>query len=236
MVVLAGGLGTRLRALTDGLAPKVMVPINGRPFIEFKLRGLARMGVERVVMLVGERGQQIVEHVGNGHQLDLDVTYVHDGPTLRGTAGAIRNALDHLPQHFWVTYGDTFVTGELAAAEEYAAALGATGLLCVLHNEDRWEPSNVTVLNGWVEAYRKGAPPGTFQWIDYGLLWFDRDCFTTLPEGQPVDLFEVIGQLIMRRSLAAWEVDDRFWEIGTPEAVAATARHFDAVHLWEQLQ
>jgi MurNAc alpha-1-phosphate uridylyltransferase len=236
MVVLAGGLGTRLRALTDGLAPKAMVPVNGRPFIDYKLRGLARMGVERVVLLVGERGEQIVEHVGDGHSVGLDVSYVHDGPVLLGTAGAIRNAIEQLPEHFWITYGDTFVTAELAAAEEHAAAVGADGLICVLRNEDRWEPSNIAVSDEWISAYRKGAPAGTFLWIDYGLLYLDRSSFASLPENEHVDLFSVVERLISRRALAAWKVNERFWDVGTPEAVTTTGRYFEAVHLWEQLK
>ena len=235
MVVLAGGLGTRLLALTNGLLPKAMVPINGRPFIDYKLRGLGRLGVEHVVLLVGERGEQIVDHVGDGRHLGVSVSYVHDGRALRGTAGAIRHALGQLPARFWVTYGDTFVTTDLAAAEQHAAASAAQGLMCVLRNDDCWEPSNVSVVDGWIDAYRKGAPSGTFNWIDYGLLLFDRSSFSIIAEDESVDLFEVVQRLIASRSLAAWEVHDRFWEVGTPAAVAETSRHFEAIHLWDEL-
>ena len=96
VAVLAGGLGLRLRELTGTQLPKAMVPVLGRPFVDWQLETLAASGVTEVVLLVGHSGDHIRDHVGSGHQFGLAVTYVEDGPTLRGTGGAILHALPAL--------------------------------------------------------------------------------------------------------------------------------------------
>ena len=91
--VLAGGLGTRMRPLTETV-PKALLPVLGAPFADWQLALLAEQGVERVVYCVGYRGELLREHVGDGSRHGLSVTWSDEGQELRGTAGAIRLALD----------------------------------------------------------------------------------------------------------------------------------------------
>lgn len=226
-VVLAGGLGTRIREVTNGTIPKVLVPVLGRPFLQYKLEGLRAMGVDEVTVLVGELGHMIDDFVAGLDIPGLRCSTLHDGPVLLGTAGAIARALPRLPDSFWVTYGDSHVVTDLAAAETSMRERGVSAVMAVLHNRDQLEPSNATVKDGLITDYRKGAPPGTFEWIDYGLLYLSRECFSDLSTSDPTDLYEVLTTLISREQVLAHEATERFWDVGTPEALLETEEEFD---------
>ena len=92
-VILAGGLATRMRPLTETI-PKALIPVGGRPFIDHQLAWLAAHGVTDVVLSVGYRGEMLRDHVGDGARFGLAVRVVDEGTKLRGTAGALRLALD----------------------------------------------------------------------------------------------------------------------------------------------
>jgi NDP-sugar pyrophosphorylase family protein len=222
VAVLAGGLGTRLRAITGDLVPKVMAPVLGRPFIDYKLESLAADGAERVLLLIGHQADQIRTSVGSGDRFGLHVSYVDDGPTLRGTGGALRHALDELGDAFWVTYGDTLLDVTVPEAEETFAASGLSSLMTVLHNRDRYEPSNVRVEHGRVVEYRKQPSPSRAEHIDYGMLAFRREAFEAWDDGAGFDLGAVLEACIARDSMLAFEVTERFHDIGTVEALQET--------------
>jgi NDP-sugar pyrophosphorylase family protein len=221
VAVLAGGLGLRLRELT-GQLPKAMVPVLGRPFVDWQLETLAASGVTDVVLLVGHSGDHIRDHVGSGDRFGLAVTYVEDGPTLRGTGGAILHALGSLPSSFWVTYGDTLLDVDLAAAQAAFDTSGCRALMTVLHNRDEWQPSNALVDAGYVVDYGKSPAPAGAEHIDYGMLLFRRSAWDDRNADQVFDLADVLCPLIARREVVAFDVTSRFHDIGTPEAVRET--------------
>ena len=222
VAVLAGGLGTRLREITGDTLPKAMVPVLGEPFIDYKLAGLAAAGVERVVLLVGHEGGQIRARVGDGADYGLEVTYAEDGPTLRGTGGALLNALDQLTDAFWVTYGDTLLDVPIHEAEAAFADSGHSALMTVLRNCDRYEPSNIRVVDGLVVEYGKDPRPRGADYIDYGMLAFRREAFDVWSDRDSFDLGVVLRDLIARRSVLAFEVTERFHDVGTVDALRET--------------
>ena len=90
-VILAGGLATRLGPLTENI-PKAMIEVAGQPFLWHQLTLLRRSGIRRVIMLVAHLGHAISQRFGDGTALGISIQYSFDGPTLLGTAGAIRSA------------------------------------------------------------------------------------------------------------------------------------------------
>jgi NDP-sugar pyrophosphorylase family protein len=222
VAVLAGGLGLRLRELTGHTLPKALFPVLGRAFIDWKLEGLAAAGATEVVLLVGHEGDRIRAHVGSGAAFGLEVQYVDDGPALRGTGGALLQALPVLSPVFWVTYGDTLLQVDLAAAETVFATSRCQVLMTVLHNCDRWQPSNTVVEAGRVAAYRKDPPPTSAEHIDYGMLLFEASAWSGRAADKAFDLADVLEPLVAARRVAAFEVSSRFHDIGTPEAVRET--------------
>lgn len=115
-VILAGGLATRLRPLTESI-PKSLIDISGHPFLWHQLELLKRRGLRRVVLLLGYLGESVRQTFGDGTTLGIRIDYSFDGPMLLGTAGAIRQALPLLPERFFVLYGDSYLTCDYAAVE-----------------------------------------------------------------------------------------------------------------------
>jgi len=107
VVILAGGLATRLRPMTETI-PKSLVDVNGEPFIAHQLRLLEQNGIRDIVMCVGYLGEQIIKVIGDGKEYGVNIAYSFDGPQLLGTAGAIKQTMPLLKDTFFVLYGDSY--------------------------------------------------------------------------------------------------------------------------------
>jgi NDP-sugar pyrophosphorylase family protein len=224
VAILAGGLGTRLHTVSGSTLPKALVPVADRPFIDHKLEELRRRGVREVVFLIGHGGDQIRRHVGTGADFGLEVTYLDDGPRLLGTGGAIKAAVPSLGPRFWVTYADSLLDVDVDRAEKEFRSTPALGMMTVLRNFDRVEPSNVLVEEDCIVAYGKDPRPARAEHIDYGMLLFDAEAFESVSDVRPFDLIEVLTALIATRRLAAFVVTEPFHDIGTPETLRETER------------
>jgi N-acetyl-alpha-D-muramate 1-phosphate uridylyltransferase len=232
-VVLAGGLGTRMRPFTDD-RPKALIPVEGRPFIDHQLVHLAAHGVGEVVLSIGHRGEDLRAHLGDGARFGLRVVYVDEGTALRGTAGALRLALDEgaLAERFLVTYGDSFLPVDFGAVLAAFERAGKPALMTVFRNEGRWDTSNVIFDGGMVTLYdkqRRGRPPTDFAFIDYGLAALERRVVADeVPAGARADLADLYHRLSVRGELAGLEVFERFYEIGSPAGLEDFARRVRA--------
>jgi len=221
VAILAGGLGTRLYPVTEQI-PKALIEINGEPFLAHQLRLLRARGVERVVLCIGQHGARIREFAGDGSQFGLAVDYSDDGPALLGTAGAVRNALPLLGDKFFVLYGDSYLPCSYHGVEQAFRAAGRLGLMTVYRNEGRWDASNVEFAGGRILAYDKENRTARMRHIDYGLGVFSREAFAGT---QHRDLAAAYRDLLGRGELAAFEVLERFYEIGSFEGIAELARY-----------
>jgi NDP-sugar pyrophosphorylase family protein len=216
--ILAGGLGTRLgSAVRD--TPKPLLPVAGEPFLLHQLRLLAAHGARRAVLCVGYRGEQIEQAIGR-RRFGIELAYAHDPPDLAGTAGALRGALDLLDDRFLVLYGDTYLRVDYEAVDRAHRHSGRPALMTVLRNDGRWDASNAVYRDGMVLRYDKAAPTPDMRWIDYGLgvltaAVLQRDL-------DEADLAAVYRSLAQRGELAGYEATERFYEIGTPAALAET--------------
>ena len=221
-VILAGGLATRLGQLTKD-TPKALIEVAGKPFLWHQLQLLKKNGITSVVLLVGHLGEQIQDRFGNGLSTGVALEYSYDGPVLLGTAGAIRRALPQLSEQFFVLYGDSYLPCDYRAVGEAFLHGGCGGLMTVYRNEGLFDTSNVEFAGGRIIRYDKKDRTPAMHHIDYGLEVFHRDVFAGLPEGQPVDLAAVCQDLLRRDKLAAFEVHERFYEIGSSQGIADTA-------------
>jgi MurNAc alpha-1-phosphate uridylyltransferase len=223
-VILAGGLGTRMRPLTETL-PKALVPVLGKPFAYWQLALLADQGVRRVVYCVGYRGAMIREFVGDGSSFGLAVEWSDDGSVLLGTAGAIRRALDRelLDDAFIVLYGDSYLPVSIPAVEEAWSRNDRPALMTVLRNEGAWDRSNCVYADGRVVLYDKSRPPerrAEMHWIDYGLSVLSKTVVEErVPAGGVADLAEIQRELSMSGQLSGMEVKERFYEAGSPQGL-----------------
>jgi NDP-sugar pyrophosphorylase family protein len=217
--VLAGGLGTRLGETVKD-TPKPLLEVAGEPFLLHQLRLLRRYGADRVVLCVGYLGDRIEEEIGP-ERFEIEIEYSHDGPALVGTLGAIRKAAPLLGERFLVLYGDTYLRLDYADAAARWETSGRAGLMTVLRNGGRWDTSNALLEDDGRVLYDKRAPTPEMEWIDYGLGGLRA---TTLDRvGTEVsDLADLYRVLSLDGELFGYEVGERFYEIGTPDALAET--------------
>jgi NDP-sugar pyrophosphorylase family protein len=214
-VILAGGLGTRMRPFTDA-CPKTLLPVCGRPFAYHQLHWLAAQGVSEVVYAIGHQGEMIRKYWGSEPSPVASIRYVDEGGRLRGTGGALRLACQQgvLEESFLVIYGDSFLPVEFAPIWRVFQASGMPALMTVLRNEGRWDRSNVIYADGRVTLYDKTAN-ARMQYIDYGLSACRRELFGDVTP-DVFDLAALFHDLSLRGQLAGFEVHERFYEIGSP--------------------
>ena len=200
--------------------PKPLLEVAGEPFLVHQLRLLAAHGAREAVLCVGYLGAQIQARIGP-ERFGVRIRYSFDGPQLDGTLGAIRRALPLLGARFLVLNGDTYLPVDYAAAARVWRASGLPALMGVLHNEDRHEPSNARYADGLVLAYDKHAPHGAMDWIDCGLGGFEVALLEALQPDER-ELAGLLGRLAGQRQLCGVQATRRYYEIGTPRALAET--------------
>jgi MurNAc alpha-1-phosphate uridylyltransferase len=225
IAILAGGLATRLRPLTERV-PKALVEVAGEPFAFHQLRLLASLGFTEAVFLTGYLGERIEEAVGDGARFGMRVRYVPDGPMLLGTGGSIGRALPQLGPRFAVIYGDSWLEFDYQAAIAAFERDGRPALMTVFRNEDPAHANNVEFDGAEILAYNKTARTPRMHHIDYGLSVFCADVFAGLPLDVPTDLATITEDLAHRGLLAGYEVHHRFYEVGSFSGVAELEAHF----------
>lgn len=245
VAILAGGLATRMRPLTEEI-PKALLDVAGRPFIAWQLDWIREQGGRRVVICAGYRGEQIQDEVGDGSAFGLDVHFVFDGPTLLGTAGALARALPvivpedaahdaaaHGAAHggaFFVLYGDSYLPIAWPPVQQAFLASGRLGLMTVYRNDDAHDRSNVEFEDGRILVYDKRQRTPGMKHIDWGLGLLRPEAFADVPRDQPSDLAGLYQRLLARDQLAAVEVHERFYEIGSFEGLEATRALLERTH------
>lgn len=224
VVILAGGLGTRLRPLTNYL-PKALVPVNGKPFVDYQLELLRKNGIEDVVLCTGHLGEMIAAHLGDGRRLGMRIQYSQEEEgQLLGTAGAIKKAEPLLADEFLLLYGDSYLMVDYPAVMAYFRGQDKLGLMVVYENHNRYDRSNIIVQDGLVTVYDKtGATPG-MTYINYGLSALRREALRLVPAGVPYSQEELYQSLIQRGELLAYETSQRFYEVGSPAGLAEFRR------------
>lgn len=225
VLILAGGLATRLRPLTENI-PKALVPVAGKPFVVHQLEYLKEQGIRKVILCTGYRADQIEAVVGNGAAYGLEVSFSEDGDTLLGTGGAIIKALPLAGSAFFVLYGDSFLPISFAKVESEWRRSHKPALMTVFRNEGQWDSSNVLFEDQTVVKYDKHRPRPGMNYIDYGLAVLSADLFSDYQPAIPFDLADLYHDLSLSRRLAGMEVFERFYEIGSPEGLAEAEAYF----------
>jgi NDP-sugar pyrophosphorylase family protein len=214
VAILAGGLATRLRPITEKI-PKVLVSVAGRPFLAHQLELLKRQGITRAVLCLGHLGEMVREQFGDGSAHGVRLEYSFDGPVLLGTGGALKQALPLLGEKFFVLYGDSYLPIDFAPVADCFERSGKLGLMTVYRNEGRFDTSNVVFADGEIKVYDKRARLPEMRHIDHGLSLFRAAALDEYPPGVKFDLADLMQRLVARRELAGFEVAERFYEIGS---------------------
>ena len=214
VALLAGGMATRLRPITEKI-PKLLVEVAGEPFFSHQLRLLKKHGLTRIVLCVGYLGEQIVAQYGDGSKWGVQIDYSFDGEKLLGTGGALIRALPKLGDAFYVLYGDSYLPVDYQAVGRAFLASGKLGLMTVFENREAYDASNVWFEGGEIRLYSKTEKLPQMRHIDYGLGVFRAAAFAGCPRDAVVDLAAVQTDLCRRSELAGYEMTERFYEIGS---------------------
>lgn len=225
VAILAGGLATRLRPLTEKI-PKALIDVAGKPFIVHQLHYLKTQGITKIVLCTGYLGEQIESVVGNGRSFGMTVSYSPDGPLLLGTGGALRKALPLLGEQFFVLYGDSFLPCNFKNVQTSFISSGKPALMTVLKNGNLWDKSNVLFRNGILIEYNKNSPNPEMEHIDYGLGILSAEVLKDSPSRQPLDLADVYHHLSLEGRLSGFEVSERFYEIGSHSGLKEAEDYF----------
>lgn len=218
-VILAGGLGTRLRPLTEQI-PKVMVPVSGKPFLLHLLEFLRSQGIDDVVLCIGYLGERVKVFFGEGESLGLRIRYSEEKETLLGTGGALKQAQDLLKDHFFVINGDTYLPVDYSELERAFLRRGKKALMVVYENQKDTGVKNNVELDDDLMVIRhdKESLNSSLKYVEAGILALRQEALDLIREGCSVSLEKgLYPTLIQQGELATYVTKQRFYDIGTPE-------------------
>jgi NDP-sugar pyrophosphorylase family protein len=227
-VILAGGLGTRMRPITETI-PKPMIAVAGKPFLQRQLQLLTHSGIRRALLLVAYLGDQIQEYFGDGDKFGCSISYSFE-PSPLGTGGALKNAEAQLQDYFVLVNGDTYLAIDYASLLQDFREADCTALIVAYGKPETASqsvpasvlPANLGVSqDGVVTAYHKRNSEG-LNHIDAGVIVLKKEILARLPAGQKCSLEEEIyPQLIAQGEMRAWVTTEPFYDMGSPTGLAA---------------
>jgi mannose-1-phosphate guanylyltransferase len=217
-VILAAGKGTRLKPLTDSL-PKVMVPVCGKPALEYHIENLARAGITEVFVNLHHLPDVIMKHFGDGSRWGVHIDYSYE-PDILGTAGAVKKLEAELRgSPFLVVYGDNYLEMDLSGFIELSAAGEGVGTVAVFEKADVVGSGIIEMGRGdEVVRFKEKPLPGEVfsHWVNAGLFYFRPAIFEYIPSGYSDFSLDVIPRLLRdgsrlyayRLSGGVWAIDD----------------------------
>ena len=236
VVVLMGGLGTRLKSYTKA-CPKSLVEVCGKPFFDYQLELLMAWGFKKFVFLIGYKADMIEEYYKDGSDKGISIKYCYDGEKLLGTGGAVRRAYDFLEDDFILMYGDSFMDIDYAECiyRYYEGKnRGNRALMTVLCNNNHFDKSNVVMSGQELVLYDKHNPTPEMDYIDYGVCVYEKSLFEEYEENAAFDIAEIQHDLSVKSQMCAQIVTKRFYEIGSPASLAEfsdyVAKRFNESH------
>lgn len=212
VAILAGGLATRLGAVAQK-NPKSMVQILGRPFLEYQLEFLKKGGIRDIILCTGHLGEQIENYFGDGSRFGVSIQYSREDSRL-GTAGALKKAEGLLDDTFFTLYGDSYLFVNFEATMSFFKSRNKLALMSVYKNHDKYKRSNTAVEGELVKKYSTRSRTTDMVYIEYGANIFRKEILEMIPEGY-YTLGRLFQRLIEKREILAYEVEKRFYEVGS---------------------
>ena len=213
--ILAGGLATRLRPLTESI-PKCMLKIQGKPFMEYQIDLLRSKGIKRILLCLGYLSEQVTGYFRNGRAWGVQISYSLEDDQLLGTGGALRQAYPLLEQEVLLLYGDSYPDFPWPEMSAHFRKTKSAALMLVHRNQNQWDKSNVVLENGYVKVYDKKNSLPEMEYIDAGLSLLKKEAVREIPPNQFYDLADLYQTLAGRKLLRAYEIQQRFYEVGSP--------------------
>ncbi|BBE42778.1 nucleotidyltransferase family protein [Conexivisphaera calida] len=219
VLIMAGGLGTRLRPVIGDSVPKPMVDVNGRPFLEWLLLLLRERGFREFVISVGYRREAIMGRLGDGSSLGVRIEYSVEEEPL-GTGGALRRAMPLLRgEDFLLVNGDTYVDVEVRDLVEFHESRRALATIGLVEVSSPVKGGFVDLgADGMIRAFREGVGTGL---MNAGIMVLGQGIRGFLPGAERFSLeADLLPSLAGRGLLSGVILRGRIIDIGTPEGYA----------------
>jgi mannose-1-phosphate guanylyltransferase len=205
-VILAGGLGKRLRPLTSD-RPKPMIQINNTPIIELQVKWLKKFGITDIIVLVGHLREKIKHHLADGKKFGVNISYIEENVPL-GTGGALKNAKDHIIQDgnsdsgFFVINGDILTNLDPFTISEKGSM---TLALVPLKSTFGIVETDGDLVSKFVEK-----PYIEDRWVNAGVYYFSNDIFDYLPDNGNLETV-TLPMLVEKQKLKAKKFSNNYW-------------------------
>lgn len=225
-LILAGGLGTRLRSAVAG-TQKVLAPVQRRPFLARLLDQLSAAGLRRVVLLTGHQAEDVEKTFGE-HYGSLRIEYSREATPL-GTAGAVRHALKLVTKPtFLLVNGDTYCNVDLQAFFEFHRGRRADASIAIARVADAGRYGQVRFdAEDRLTSFEEKNPAAGAGWINTGIYLIERDLFRSVPKDQPQSLErDWLPRWTTSKTVVGFRCTGPFLDIGTPESYAAAQAMF----------
>ncbi|HIH24567.1 TPA: NTP transferase domain-containing protein [Candidatus Woesearchaeota archaeon] len=225
-VILAGGKGSRLKPLTDKM-PKALVPVNGKPIVQYNIELCKRFGVKNIILSVGHMADQIKERFGDGSALGVNISYIEEKEPM-GTAGPLRLLKNRLTETFILMNGDEIKDVNLIKMYRVHLEHYARATIALTTVED---PSayGVAMLDGnkivrFVEKPKREDAPSNL--INAGLYIIEPEVITLIPEGYSQIENDIFPRLSRAGILYGYPFSGQWFDTGTPERLTRAAKEW----------
>lgn len=234
-VIMAGGKGTRLASVTKNI-PKPMVPIEGKPLLEYQIENLKANGVGRIILIVGHLGEVIQSYFGDGSKFGVDISYYFEKSPL-GTAGALAKIKDRLEKTFFLVFGDLYININYNRFLQFHKDNHALITLFAHPNSHPYD-SDIIITDdknrviGW--SYKKDARTNDYKnLVNAGLYVVEKTAVSEISKVQSakkdnkIDLEkEIIIPLISNFPVYGYHSTEYVKDIGTPDRLAKVTTDF----------
>lgn len=216
---MAGGLGKRLRPLTEK-TPKPMVPVFGKPYLEYQLIWLKSQGIERILILTGYLGKKISLHFGDGSSLGVQIDYSQE-PEALGTGGALKFAEKKLDSLFFLIYGDSFLPVDYQDLKNYFFYAGRKIVVVVYDNQnhDTSVANNISLgENRLIQKYKKNSKDEDLSFVEAGVLVLKKEILSLTHQNRKFSLEEELFPILIReKEMCGYISQKPFYDIGTAQ-------------------
>jgi D-glycero-alpha-D-manno-heptose 1-phosphate guanylyltransferase len=213
-IVLAGGFGTRLSHIVQNV-PKPMAPVAGKPFLTYLLDDLVNKGVDRIVMAVGYKSEEIIGYYGGAYKGRPLYYSIEDTPL--GTGGAIKKALEMCNDDYvFVVNGDTFFDVPLEQMYQKVKESPCDIMVAVKLLKNFYRYGTVTIENSMIKEFREKKPTAE-GFINGGIYLINKAVCRDMPEGKFSFEEDVLQNISREKKLGAFICEGYFIDIGVPE-------------------
>ena len=222
-VILAGGVGARLRPLTYKI-PKPMITLNSKPFLEYSIDLLKENGIEEVILLLGYLPEKIKEYFGDGSKFGINIKY-SIGDVSFETGKRIKNVEELLDDNFLLMYCDNYWPLNLKKLAEYHDNHNVLATVTIYTNKDNFTKSNMKVDGkGYVTLYDKSRKEKNLSGVDIGFFIISKKVLKLMPNTNFSFEREILPKLIEKKQLAGYLTDHRYYSIGNLERLLITEK------------